>query len=80
MRKQDKVTIEKSMERINLRAQVREAMVEAIENLDIDNMSTWDIALNIQNHLTDAGFEVVENSYKLVADFEPGNHAQKKNG
>ncbi len=52
---------EKSTKRIDQRTRVREVMVEAMKNIDrFDGSSFKEIAMHIQNHLTDKGFKVVE--------------------
>lgn len=65
----------KIMQKIELRARVREVMVEAMENLDkFTDLNFFVIALHIQNHLTNKGFEVVEKNSKPVADFLKATH------
>jgi len=79
MRKQDKVTIENSMDRIDLRARVRKVMVEAMENIcKVDECSAVEIVLHIQNHLTDKGFEVVKIG-EPESGLDPTFWAQVKN-
>lgn len=52
---------EEMIERMNQRARVRSIIAEAMTNIDhFEELDFFNIALHIQNHLTNNGFEVVE--------------------